>query len=342
MLTEYALTPQLFDDQYNSDDPEWLERLRVFGERLLPAGAARLCNSVVSDLYDGSWYASTFQPLIQDLDRRQSEDHTKVLPALGLLKALRPRLEACLVIRPLTSGKWPETEEAWASEAEASAAKSKLPFHRLVGSQKLALAPGRHCLHRTVEEPFWDAVPTAQTLPADVDQQLLAIRRMCSFYSFFAFASPQLMAHGGGKDLTFALRLAKSTFQRPFGFSQPNRIDLHVQGTTDGDPQRKQQADAILQRAEIELGPAVKTVRVFLWPTVKERRLLVGHSDGNGLRPQVIWGVVMTHVARPDSDDPKTDRHTFSLLDRRETSRLTSDYYDNTRLKPYAGSPFTG
>jgi len=73
----------------------------------------------------------------------------------------------------------------------------------------------------------------------------------------------------------------------------------------------------------------------------KERRLLVGHSDGSDAHPRVIWGVAMTHVARPGTDDPVRDRHTFSVLDRRETSRLSSEFYTDARRHCYPDSPLT-
>lgn len=339
MLTEYALTPHLFDDLHNADEPQWLERLRAFGLRLLPPGSARICNTVVSDLCNGSWYTNAFLPLLKDLEKRQNQDQTTRLPALDLLKTLRPRLADRLVERPFSSDSLPDTEEQWAIEAESSGERLGLPIHRLVGSQKLVPGQGRHTLSQTQDEAFWDSVSAAPTVPADLTQQLAVLRRMCSFYSFLAFASPQLVAEGSGKDLTFAIGLAKRAFHWHRDFSPLQRIDLHVKGDTGSDAARTRQAEAILDRVKTELGPATERVRVWLWRNVKERRLLVGHSDGSNAHPRVVWGVAMTHVARPGSDDPKRDHHTFSVLERQATSRLTSDYYGTTN-QPYPGSPW--
>ena len=107
MLTEYALTPHLFDDEHNASDPHWLETLRSFGDRLLPAGQDRPFNTVVTDLYDASWYGNEFVPLIENLERRQEADRTKRLPALDLLKSLRPRIERHLVTRPAVGADYP-------------------------------------------------------------------------------------------------------------------------------------------------------------------------------------------------------------------------------------------
>ena len=94
MLTEYALTPHLFDGRHNAGDPQWLDRLRRFGERLLPANPKRACNTVVSDLCDGAWYGTEIVSLIRELERRQDDDRSIRISALDLLKTLRPRWSA--------------------------------------------------------------------------------------------------------------------------------------------------------------------------------------------------------------------------------------------------------
>jgi hypothetical protein len=200
--------------------------------------------------------------------------------------------------------------------------------------------PGRFCLRQTQDEEFWDVVLPVQTIQADLNEQITALRRLCSFYSFFAFASPHLSATGSGKDLTFALELAKSSLYKPRDFLPVTRIDLHAQGEAGVTANHVQQVEDISQRVRQELGRAANLVRIFLWPTIKERRFLVGHSNVSDLRPHIVWAVAMTHVVRPDSDEPARDRNTFALLDRRETSQLASDFYFHTSLKPYIGSPW--
>ncbi len=57
MLTEYAITPHVFDADHNAAYTEWLKELRAFGERLLPTGMNRVHNNVVSNLCDSHWFA---------------------------------------------------------------------------------------------------------------------------------------------------------------------------------------------------------------------------------------------------------------------------------------------
>ena len=344
MLTEYALTPHLFDDEHNAGDGEWLERLRRFGARLLPRASAGVCNTVVSDLCDGSWYAYAFDSIIQGLEHRQEADRSRRLPALDLLKSLRQPLKDRLVVRPSVppAEQLPEAEDEWAGEAEASAVRLKLPIHRLVGSGRLTAGTGRHRLDQTQDEAFWESILSAPTIPADVAEQLAAIRPLCCFYSFFAFSSPHLVAERSGGDLPFALALAKAAFARHHDFQPPRRIDLHTEGEPASAEKRDQQAKAILERARTELGRGADIVRVFLWQTVKERRLLVGHANEDDSRPRAAWGVAMTHVARPGIDDPERDEHTFTLLDRPALSRLYSNLYGATTSGRYSAGPWTG
>ena len=191
-------------------------------------------------------------------------------------------------------------------------------------------------LPTTEGEDFWETTPVIESPRADLREQLQLLRRMSTFCNFLAFASPHLSAAGSGKDLTFAVNLAKAAFQRPPGFDMPVRIDLHVEG----EKEPEQQANAILQRVKGELGPATDRVRLFLWSDIKERTLLFGKSDGSNNPPSIIWAVSTTHVVRPDSDNPDRVRHTFCVLPRLETSRLASDFYSNTAKRLYPGSPF--
>jgi hypothetical protein len=336
MLTEYALTPHLFDDWHNAGDPQWLDRLRRFAERLLPANPKRACNTVVSDLCDGAWFSNEIVSLINELERRQDDDRSVRIPALDLLKTLRPRLERHLVKRPFSGSSLPSDEQGWADEAVASGKSSRMPIHRIVVSTSLGAGPEWTNLSAADGEGFWETTPVIESPRADLTEQLQLLRRMSTFYNFLAFASPQLIATGSGKDLTFAISLAKAAFQRPTGFDMPVRIDFHAQGEKDPE----QQAKAILQRVHGELGPATNRIRLFLWSDLKERTLLFGKSDGSNKPPSIIWAVSATHVVRPDSDNPSRFRHTFSVLPRLDTSRLASDFYTNTAKRLYSGSPF--
>ncbi len=340
MLTEYALTPHLFDDQHNANDPEWLEELRAFGERLLPISGSNVFNTFVSDLCDGSWFKTEVASIIASLEQRRLENRVIRLPALDLLKTLRPRLERHLVTRPYSETTWPEAEEDWAGEAHHSSSSSGIPIHRIVASSRLGKGPRWTILGDACGEKFWQPVQTPQRPRADVGEQIGLLRRMSAFYTFLAFASPHLKAKGAGKDLPFAVALAKDACRRPTGFDPLARIDLHSEGSIGRDSTRQEEATAILKKVKDELGPAIRMVRLFLWKTLKERSLLFGQSNGSDRKPRVIWAVSPTHVARPDTDNPNRDRHTFAVLPRAEVSKLAGEFYSNADADLYPGSPF--
>lgn len=339
MLTEYALTPHLFDDEYNQDVPGWLERLRAFGNRLLPTGRDHPFNTVISDLYGSSWFKSGFLPLIYSLQQRQSDDPSECLAALNLLKAIRPRIERHLVNRPSVNEDFPVDEEQWVSEAIASSEVSGLSIHQIVTSSKLPADSRWTLLDRTQEESFWeDAISVTRSPRANLGEQLGALRRMCSFYGFLAFASPHLDVYGS-TDLTFAIELVKLALDRPRGFFPVTRIDLHTKGSPEAD-ERQLFTERVLGKLSNALGSDAKAIRLFLWPTMLERHLLVGRATRDS-KPAVVWALSMTHVVRPDADGPDQENPTFSVMPTSRTSRLASRYYSNTAETPYHGSPFT-
>jgi len=339
MLTEYALTPHLFDDEHNAADPEWLGRLRAFGNRLLPVGHERVFNTVISDLYDASWYASGFVPLIANLERRQRADRATRFPALDLLKQLRPRVERFLVRRPACNNDFPQDEAGWVEEAFGSTRRSGLPIHRIVASSGFRCDPSGNqpvLLKDTQAEAFWDSVPATQWPRADLAEQCNAIRRMCTFYGFLAFISPHIDVQGS-TDLRFVIEMVRTAFDRPVGFVPPSRIDLHTKGPPE-ERLRQSLVDRVCNRLRAELGSQANVVHLYLWPTGLERHLLVGHARAD--KPAVVWAVSLTHVVRPDLDGPNQDNATFALLPASKASKLASRYYSNPSASPYAGSPF--
>jgi len=342
MLTEYALTPHLFDDEHNAGDPEWLTRLRAFGDRLLPTGADRVFNTIVSDLFGASWFRGEFAPLVENLERRQEADRQTRLPALDLLKALRPRIKRHLVRRPAcNSDDYPMDEGGWAAEAVASSERSGLPIHRIVASSCFEpdgeLAGKLKLLGNAQDESFWDCVPPTQWPRADLAEQCATIGRMCTFYTFLSFVSPHLDVQGS-TDLRFAVELVRTAHNRPTGFAPPARIHLHTKGPSE-EHLRKSLVERVLARLDSDLGDLARIVRLFLWPSLLERHLLVGHAQGDS-KPAVVWAVSLTHVVRPDLDGPDQDPATFAILPANRTSKLASRYYSNPSTDPYAGSPF--
>ena len=162
MLTEYALTPHLFDDEHNDEDSDWPAQLRYFGERLLPASQNGASNTVISDLHAGNWLFCGFAPLIDNLQARQDANRSVRLPALDLLKQLRPRLERQLVRRPICNSEMPLDEAGWVGEAFESSKSSNIPIHRIVACSSYRCDvenPNQPIpLLDTRQETFWNGI----------------------------------------------------------------------------------------------------------------------------------------------------------------------------------------
>lgn len=55
MLTEIALTPQVFDQQLHEGDAAWIDLITDLGRRLAPVDGGP-GSIIVSDLADGGWH----------------------------------------------------------------------------------------------------------------------------------------------------------------------------------------------------------------------------------------------------------------------------------------------
>ncbi|MFH1614298.1 MAG: hypothetical protein ABIG61_04335 [Planctomycetota bacterium] len=341
MLTEYALTPHVFDDEHNSNNPQWLEQLRAFGNRLLPVDQEQTFNTVISNLYSGSWYESNFLQIINSLEERQKTLHSK-LHALDLLKQMRPRIERHLIVRPAVKEDYPLKEEDWHAEAVLTNARTTLPIHRIVGSSKLKVENNGYRLDQiNNNDRFWDRIADRQWLEAKVETQVNYIKKMCSFYSFIGIASPHLSCLGSGRDLNFAIALIKSALDREHGLGAVQRLDLHTQGPYTGESERNTFAQNVMRRLQQEFDNKASLINLYLWPSLLERHLMFGKATG-GEKPNTVWAISATHFARPDSDGPNQDPATFTLLPTSLSSKVASRYYSpNPNRKPYSGSPFT-
>lgn len=340
MLTEYALTPHVFDDEHNVNDPQWLEQLRSFGNRLLPVDQEQIFNTVISNLYSGSWYESNFLQIINSLEERQKTSTDK-LHTLDLLKQLRPRIEKHLIVRPAIKEDYPSNEEDWCEEAVSTNTRTMLPIHRIVGSSKLEIGRGCYRLDQTADYGFWDRIADRQWVEAKVETQVGCIKKMCSFYSFIGIASPHLSCLGSGRDLNFAIALIKSALNREPGLGAVRQIDLHTEGPYTGEAERNTFAQNIMCRMQQEFNDKTGMIRLYLWPSLLERHMIFGKATG-GKKPNVVWAISATHFARPDTDGPDQDPATFTLLPTSLSSKVASRYYSpNPNRKPYSGSPFT-
>lgn len=339
MLTEYALTPHIFDDEHNAENPLWLDQLRAFGNRLLPIDDEQTVNTVIANLYGGSWFESNILQLIESLESRRC-DSTNAQSAYNLLRQLRTRIQRHLVTRPAKNSNYPSEEEDWCQEAFKIDEETDIPIHRIVSSAKMQVSDKWFRLDQTNTDGFWDRVPDREWIEAKVEKQIDCIKKLCSFYSFIGITSPHISSLGLGRDLNFAIKVIKTAINKENGLDRVRRIDIHTEWPCRGSMSREQFSDGILEKIHDEIGEKIKIIRLYLWRSLLERHLMFGNATG-GDKPNVIWTVSSTHFARPDTDGPDQDPATFTLLPRKISSKLTSRYYSpNPSRIPYEGSPY--
>ena len=109
MLTEFAFTPSIFDEETHEDKELWLRELQELGASMFPRFSASPI--LVADLYEGSWHPEVTKVVAAITDHR----------ARGVCQSLVTKISDLLVFRPARRD-WPEDELAWGPEAAESAA----------------------------------------------------------------------------------------------------------------------------------------------------------------------------------------------------------------------------
>jgi len=149
MLTEFAFTPSIFDEDAHEDKEAWRDQLRELNSSMFPRTSA--WPIVVSDLYAGSW-SSHILPYVERI-----QDHVAKKHCQGLLT----NMERMLVVRP-DCRDWPnDNDVAWSREAVATHLIE--PIDRIVSvvSTKQAMA-GEFSLIRSIDEVmdagFWQGI----------------------------------------------------------------------------------------------------------------------------------------------------------------------------------------
>ena len=123
MLTEFALTPDLFDEQHHAGDPAWREKIRAFGRGLFPP--SNPCPTIIADLFGGTWSYAVGQAIAR-ADPRGADPSI-----IGLLQSLRSRLQRACVKRP-ARGDYPSDEAGWVRAA--CDFDGDAPIDRIVGT----------------------------------------------------------------------------------------------------------------------------------------------------------------------------------------------------------------
>ena len=339
MLTEFALTPDLFDEQHHAGDPAWREKIRAFGRGLFPP--SNPCPTIIADLFGGTWSYAVGQAIAR-ADPRGADPSI-----IGLLQSLRSRLQRACVKRP-ARGDYPSDEAGWVRAA--CDFDGDAPIDRIVGtdafSQDRAGAARLSTLSRTGTDEFWNGITGTHSPRMDLGAQMDLLRPICLHATFICFASPHVYG-SGSSDFDFATELITRALARPADFPRVELLDIHTKGEPDP-VARESHRDFVLHELRSRVGPPRPTVRLFFWPKLLERILLAGDVtiDAAGERAgKTRWALSLSHVARPVLDGPSADPTTWALLHDRDASRWHERLYGQpaTAGREYpSDAPFPG
>jgi hypothetical protein len=301
MLTEFAFTPSIFDEDAHEDKEAWRDQLKELGRNMFPRVSA--WPVVVSDLYGGSWNQVADQTVKAIKDQR----------ARFLCEGILQNMRKTLVPRPVC-GDWPDEDVAWGREAIAS--NSTESIERIVANSvtKTALTK-EYSLIRSLNEVeeggFWRGIAADASPKMIIADQVQLLRKLCLHSEWVGLINP----HTSTNESDFALELVRTAFDRPADFAAV-KFELHTQAPrncvdeADRQERLRRVTHNVTRQVRGKLRDA-QSVDLYFWPKLLDRLLIAGtysvDSQGNKQKSP-RWGVSMNHVARgSDADAAPTE-----------------------------------
>lgn len=322
MLTEFAFTPSIFDEDAHEDKEAWRDQLKELGRNMFPRVSA--WPVVVSDLYAGSWNQVADQTVKAIKDQR----------ARVLCEGILQNMKKTLVPRPVC-GEWPDEDVAWGREAIASANVESI--ERIVAnSESKAALIEEYRLIRSLDEVedggFWQGIAADASPKMVIADQVQLLRKLCLHSEWIALISKDM--YGGSDDETdFALGVIDVALNRPADFGAVD-FELHTEGprrfTDDADYETKKAGliRAISGRVKDNLA-GTQSIDLLVWRKLLDRFLIAGTytTESGGVRKKSPrWGVLLSHIAR-SPDEKKDDFFTeWKLLNSNSLLRWFAKY----------------
>lgn len=292
MLTEFAFTPSIFDEQVNENVDVWRSRLERLGDRMFPPGYP--CPVIVANLYGGGWKPETSRLIQRIADDRIRRDTMKLFT----------QIDKVLIDRPIAKDDWPEDQEAWCKEAVA--AEKGEPLDRIVACRFAMKDPTPElervrCISEVRDSGFWSGIPADDSPAMEIGKQVVALSKLAYHSDFLSLITPHI--NGGSDDESdFAIELIRSTRRKPSSGPTP-LVEIHTKGPRDatpGDATFTKYVSAVTGKLARDLGPGFEFT-LFFWPKFTDRFVIAGDltedAAGNKVkRPR--WAVSMNHVAR--------------------------------------------
>lgn len=305
MLTEFAFTPSIFDEEAHNDKEAWRDQLRELISSMFPRTG--VWPVIVSDLYAGSW-SSHVVPYVEKI-----KDHRAKKYCQDLLTTMQHRL----VIRP-ECREWPYDEDiAWCREAVAS--NMIEPIERIVSVEATkTMMAGEFDSIRSIEEVldggFWRGIASDASPRMIIAEQVALLRKLFIHSEWVALINP----YAFGNEQDFTLKMLEIALNRHSTFG-PVMIEMHAQGPDVSDAaERATRQNNVTSNMAYKIQPKLKgsnTVELYFWPELLDRIVIAGNyveESGGNRRKSPRWGVSMSHVAH--GTDPDADPTEWKLL----------------------------
>ncbi len=322
MLTEFAFTPSIFDEEAHEDKDLWLEELRELGTSMFPRVSASPI--MVSDLYEGSWNPEVAK-IVDAI-----EDHR----ARDLCQRLLTKVQDSLVFRPACK-EWPGDECAWGREAVESATEE--PIERIIASRcahATLISEGHpvRCISEVQDGGFWSGIAAEGTVPMRIADQVGLLRKLCVHSEFLCLLTPHI--YGVSDDETdLAKAVIQCAFHCPAGYRTVS-IDIHTDGPR-GNPggadftSRLENCMSNITHALKQVLEKGQAVNLYLWPSLLHRYVLGGTftetPEGKKQR-RPRWGISLQHFARR-REEPNQAPASWNLLKRDSLLEYFNRYF---------------
>lgn len=307
MLSEFAFTPAIFDEDAHDDKQAWCDQLRKMTFLMFPETSA--WPVVVSDLYAGSW-SSHIEAYVNSI-----RDHR----AKKFFIEFATRMKQRLVARP-HCGDWPnEDDVAWCREAISTHAVE--PIDRIISVRKTKDSQNENfsivrCIDEVEDSGFWRGINADASPRMVLAEQVQLLRKLCLHSEWLAFINP----YGFGNEQDFTIQFTALAMQRKTGFGKLV-IELHANEPEGSNPvERAKKQQNVTNNMVRLISPGMTAgniAELYFWPNLRERIIVAGNyvkQSGGIMRKHPRWGASMNHVARVNDSDVATTE--WKLLSR--------------------------
>ena len=315
MLTEFALTPDLFDESRNPDLNKWIRRLIKLNKGMTRSGDDPM-PVIVSNLRGSAWHYQTELRIGEIKDEIAKEECEELIDAINDVLVHRPCVESIKSEPGKVEKQW--LEEIIGTHQIAS-------IDRIVATDEAAVSFGNGVrrFSEVLESGFWRGIGNSKSPPPTISDQVQLLAPMCLFSEFICLVSPFFNPTSQG-DYQFAREVIRASFNRPSSFGQIKRIEIHTQ-VMPGHNNPVQYLEEVGKMINGTLGNQ-EVFWVVGWDNLRERYLCAGDLAASGGK-RVRWSFNLSHVEREGTISSGMHEPDWTHLPKGKSLKLYNKYF---------------